>query len=69
MSKEDTQFGREGNPARQGLAANTKPIADKSISVRFYAEDIDALNAMNDRSGFIRDAVHQALNGSCAARG
>lgn len=64
MPREDTQFKREDLPSRRGLPANTKAIADTPIGVRFYAEDVAALNAMKDRSGFIRDAVHEALHGN-----
>ncbi|MGA0041348.1 MAG: hypothetical protein ACO3NZ_16015, partial [Pirellulales bacterium] len=61
MPSEDTQFKRDNLPSRKGLPANTKPVAEKPIGVRFYAEDMEPLNAMKDRSGFIRDAVHKAL--------
>ena len=61
MPAEDTQFTRESVPSRRGLAPNTKPVSIKPIGVRFYEEDIPALDAMKDRSGFIRDAVHVAL--------
>lgn len=61
MPSEDTQFKREDTPSRRGLPANTKEIADTPIGVRFYAEDIERLNKLKDRSGFIRDAVHEAL--------
>ena len=61
MPKENTQFTREANPNRRGLPPNTKPIAQKPIGVRFYEEDVEALDAMKDRSGFIREATHVAL--------
>ncbi|MEY4359794.1 MAG: hypothetical protein RLZZ631_1280 [Cyanobacteriota bacterium] len=61
MPSEDTQFTRENLPARRGLPPNTKPIAEKPIGVRFYAEDVERLNQLMDRSTFIREAVHNAL--------
>ena len=61
MPAEDTQFTRESVPSRLGLKANTKPISTTPIVVRPYEEDVEALNAMKDRSGFMRDAIHVAL--------
>ena len=61
MPREDSQFSKENNPARSGLPANTKPIAKTPIATRFYEADIEQLNNIEDRSGFIREAVHAAL--------
>ena len=69
MPSEDTQFTRESVPGRAGLPANTKPVAIKPIGVRFYAEDVAALDAMKDRSGFISEAVHNALQTTSATQG
>ena len=62
--KESTQFTRTNNPARAGLEPNEKEVSWKDIrpiSFRPFAEDIERLRAMKDRSGFIREAVHRAL--------
>jgi hypothetical protein len=61
MPSEDTQFTRENLPARRGLPPNIKEVAKTPIGVRFYAEDVEQLNQLKDRSTFIRDAVHKAL--------
>ena len=61
MRSSETQFTRDNVPARRGLAPNTREVADKPIGVRFYAEDVERLNELNDCSGFIREAVHAAL--------
>lgn len=61
MPSEDTQFTPKTVPARKGLPPNTRPIAEKPIAVRFFTEDVEPLNALPDRSGFIRQAVHEAL--------
>ena len=62
--KESTQFTKANNPARAGLEPNEKEVSWKNIrpiSFRPFAEDIERLKAMKDRSGFIRQAVHRAL--------
>ena len=63
--KESTQFTKANNPARAGLEPNEKDICNdiRPISFRPFAEDIERLRAMKDRSGFIRQAVHRALVG------
>ena len=61
MPSEETQFTRENVPTRRGLAPNTREVAKTPIGVRFYADDVARLNELKDRSGFIREAVHQAL--------
>jgi hypothetical protein len=48
-------------PARQGLSPNTKPIADKPISLRSHDEDLEPLGQLQDKSTFLRDLVHNAL--------
>ena len=64
MPSARTQFTRDNNPARAGLEPNEKEVSWKDIrpiSFRPFAEDIERLRAMKDRSGFIREAVHRAL--------
>ncbi len=61
MPSEVTQFSRDSNPKRAGLDPVNKPLAEKPIGCRFYAEDHQRLIEMKDRSGFIREAVHRAL--------
>jgi hypothetical protein len=61
MPSEDTQFKRDNLPSRKGLPPNTKEVAKVPVGVRFYAEDMERLNQLEDRSAFIRDAVHKAL--------
>jgi hypothetical protein len=61
MPSEDTQFTRATVPARKGLPPNTKPIADKPISLRSHDEDLEPLGQLQDKSTFLRDLVHNAL--------
>jgi hypothetical protein len=61
MPAELTQFTREANPRRVGLVPVTEPLAERPTGVRLYAADLDALAEHPDRSGFIREAVRQAL--------
>jgi hypothetical protein len=61
MPSEDTQFTRATMPARKGLPPNTKPIADKPISLRSHDEDLEPLGQLQDKSTFLRDLVHNAL--------
>ena len=63
MPSSDTQFTRENLPSRKGLEPNTREVAKTPIGVRLYAEDVQRLSEVKDRSGFIRDAVHAALKG------
>ena len=61
MPSVETQFTRENIPSRKGLDPNTRAVSKTPIGVRLYAEDVQRLNEVKDRSGFIRDAVHAAL--------
>ena len=61
MPSEDTQFSKASLPARAGLPANEKEVATKPVSFRPYIEDVKGLSEQVDRAGFIRDAVHSAL--------
>jgi hypothetical protein len=45
----------------QGAATEHKRGRKVPVGVRFYAEDMERLNQLEDRSAFIRDAVHKAL--------
>ena len=62
MPSADTQFTRDNLPSRKGLEPNTREVAKTPIGVRLYAEDVQRLSEVKDRSGFIRDAVHRALH-------
>jgi hypothetical protein len=61
MPSELTQFTRDSNPRRAGLPPVEEPLAERPIGVRLYADDDEILKAHPDRSGFIREAVRQAL--------
>ena len=61
MPSLETRFTKDNLPARRGLEPNMREIAIKPISFRPYAEDVCSLGELKDRSGFIRDAVHAAL--------
>ena len=70
-TKEDCQFTPGNNPARLDNAGNPLPAVDKPlanakefspIGVRFYDGDHQRLMSMGrERSGIIRDAVHEYL--------
>jgi hypothetical protein len=62
MPSSETQFGRQGNPMREGLGDVARPVAKRMTGVRLYEEDLPRLERLVDRSGFIRDAIHDALN-------
>ena len=61
MPSKDSQFDRTSNPKRAGLNPVTEPLAEKPIGVRLYAADVERLDEMKDRSGFIREAVREKL--------
>jgi len=69
MPSQETRFTKENLPARRGLEPNTREVAIKPISFRPYAEDVGSLGELKDRSGFIRDAVHAALQREGLSKG
>ena len=69
MPSQETRFTKDNLPARRGLEPNTQEVAIKPISFRPFAEDMDPLNELKDRSGFIRDAVHAALQREGSGKG
>ena len=53
MPSEDTQFTRATVPARKELPPNTKPIADKPVSLRPYDEDLEPFGRLQGKSNFL----------------
>ena len=62
LPKSDSYFDRETNPQREGLEPLIEEASKKPISFRPYLADAEKLNAMKDRSGFIRNAVREKLD-------
>lgn len=46
---------------RTGLEPVEEALAARPISVRLYLRDMERIEGMRDRSGFVREAVRAAL--------
>ena len=54
-------FTKSSNPKREG--ATEEPLADRTVSVRMFAADMELLDTIKNRSDVVREAVRQHLRG------